>query len=216
MHRSTLLLLSALTASAATSEILLKNGVVEIARVVAEPAHKTGDHEHKVNRVMIYLDAGGQKVTYKEGNRVVEEKWAAGQALWSPAEGLHRVAYQTSAPVTLVKVELQRPSPLGGKPLSALDPLKVDPKHYAVDFENEQVRVVRVKIGQGESVPLHEHARPRAVVYLTDADFEQVLEDGSKVESRQKRGDAVWSETAVRHKERNRGGAFEAVVVELK
>jgi hypothetical protein len=54
------------------------------------------------------------------------------------------------------------------------------------------------------------------VVHLTDADFEQTLEDGAKVTSRQKAGDAVWSETPVRHREHNRGGAFEAVVVELK
>ena len=216
MLRRLPLLLLALTANAATSEILLKNDVVEIARVVAEPAHKTGDHEHKVNRVMIYLDAGGQIVTYKQDNRVVEEKWSASQALWSPAEGLHRVAYQTSTPVTLVKVELQRPGPLGGKALGPLDPVKVDPKRYSVDFENAQVRVVRVNVGPGETIPLHEHARPRAVVYLTDADFEQTLENGSIVESKQKRGDAVWSDAAVRHKERNRGGAFEAIVVELK
>jgi quercetin dioxygenase-like cupin family protein len=189
---------------------------VEIVKVVAEPAHTTGDHEHKINRVMIYLDAGGQVVTYKEGGRVVEEKWAAGQALWSPAEGMHRVAYQTAAPVTLVKVELQRMAPLGGDALGPLDPVKVDPKHYAADFENAQVRVIRVKVGAGESMPLHAHARPRAVVYLTDANFEQTLEDGTKAESLRKRGDVVWSGGAVRHAERNRGGAFEGVVVELK
>ena len=210
------LLCGALSAGAATSEVLVKNDRVEVVRVVAEPAHTTGDHTHKANRVMIYLDAGGQVVTYKEGGRVVEEKWAAGQALWSPAEGLHRVAYQTSAPVELVKVELQQPGPLGTKALGSLDPVKVDPKRYVVELENDQVRVIRVKVGTGESIPLHEHARPRAVVYLTDADFEQTLEDGKKVESRPKRGDVVWSETGVRHHERNRGGEFEALVVELK
>ena len=211
-----LLLCGAVASSAAVSETLLKNDRVEIVKVVAEPAHATRDHDHKINRVMIYLDQGGQIVTYKEDGRVVDEKWAAGQALWSPAEGLHRVAYQTTAPVTLVKVELQRMAPLGAKPLGSLDPLRVDPKRYKVDWENDQVRVVRVKIGPGESIPLHEHSRQRAVVYLTDAHFEQILEDGTKVESHQKRGDVVWSETPVRHREINRGGAFEGVVVELK
>jgi quercetin dioxygenase-like cupin family protein len=209
------LLLASGLAAAATSETLIKNDRVEIVKVVAEPAHTTGDHEHKINRVMIYLDAGGQVVTYKAG-RVTEEKWAAGQALWSPAEGLHRVAYRTAAPVSLVKVELQRMAPLGSKPLGSLDPLKVDPRHHAVDFENDQVRVIRVKAAPGESIPLHEHSRQLAVIYLTAADFEQSLEDGTKLDARQKRGDVVWSETPVRHRERNRGADFEALVVELK
>lgn len=214
--RFALLLCSALSAGAATSEVLVNNDRVEIVRVVAEPAHATGDHEHEVNRVMIYLDAGGQIVTYKEDGRVVEQEWAAGQALWSPATGVHRVSYQTKSPVRLVKVELQQAGPLGTKPLGPLDPVKVDPKHYTVELENDQVRVIRVKVAAGGSIPLHEHARPRAVVYLTAADFEQTLEDGSKVESRQKRGDVVWSDTGVRHSEHNRGGAFEGLVVELK
>ena len=210
------LLAIASTLSAATSEVVLKNDRVEIVKVVAEPAHVTGDHQHKINRVMIYLDKGGQVVTYKDDGKIVEETWAAGQVLWSPAEGLHRVAYRTDWPVSLVKIELQRHTPLGAKPLGPLDPLKVDPGHYAVELENEQVRVIRVKVAEGGSIPLHEHARQRAVVYLTDADFEQVLADGRRVESHQKRGDVVWSETPVRHRERNLGGAFEGLVVELK
>ncbi|MBI1354614.1 MAG: hypothetical protein GC160_09730 [Acidobacteria bacterium] len=216
MRMLVLLLLSALVAGAAESETLLKHDRVEIVRVVAEPAHATGYHEHKINRVMIYLDQGGQLVEYKDGGRVVDEKWAAGQALWSPAEGLHKVNYQTQAPVSLVKVELQRIAPLGSPAPGPLDPLEVDPRHYSVDFENEQVRVIRVTIGAGQAAPLHQHARPRAVVYLTDADFEQTLEDGSQVASKQRRGDVVWSDQPVRHRELNRGGDFEAVVVELK
>jgi hypothetical protein len=27
------------------------------------------------------------------------------------------------------------------------DPLQVDPKHYAIEFENDRVRVLRVKYG---------------------------------------------------------------------
>ncbi|MEZ5364583.1 MAG: hypothetical protein R2748_20170 [Bryobacterales bacterium] len=213
---ATMLLTCAAVLSAATSTTLVDNGRVQIVHVLAEAAHSTGDHEHKVNRVMIYLDPGGQVTTYKADGRKVEQKWSAGQALWSPAEGLHRVAYETTAPVELVKVELQQAGPLGSAAPGSLDPVKVDPKRYAVDLDNAQVRVIRVKVGAGETIPLHEHVRPRAVVYLTDADFEQTLADGKTVKSRQKRGDVVWSETAVRHSERNRGGEFEALVVELK
>jgi hypothetical protein len=30
------------------------------------------------------------------------------------------------------------------------DPVKVDSKHYSVEFENDKVRVLRIKYGPGE------------------------------------------------------------------
>ena len=213
----TLLLLSVCAASlgAATSETLVKNDQVEVIKVLAEPAHKTGEHEHKINRVMVYLDAGGQVTTYADGN-VVNQPWKAGEALWSPAEGLHRVSYETDAPVGLVKVEMQQNRPIGSPALGRLDPLKVDPEHYAVEFENEQVRVIRVKIPAGATAPMHAHVRPRAVIYLTPAKFEAMVQGGGMVQSSQQRGDVVWSDMPITHREVNKGGDFEGVVVELK
>lgn len=205
----------AAAAFGATSEVLLKNDQVEIVKVLAEPAHKTRDHEHKINRVMIYLDAGGQVTTYADG-RVVKQPWKAGEALWSPAEGLHRVTYETTAPVGLVKVELQQNHPLGSPALGPLDPLKVDPAHYAVEFENEQVRVIRVKIPAGAEAPMHAHVRSRAIVYLTPAKFEAITEEGVTSQSSFQRGDVVWADSALTHREFNRGGDFEGLVVELK
>ena len=51
-----------------------------------------------------------------------------------------------------------------------LDPLKVAPQAYKLEFENEWVRVMRVKYGPHEKIPEHYHTeRPSAYVYLTDA-----------------------------------------------
>ena len=52
----------------------------------------------------------------------------------------------------------------GGK----ADPVKVDAKHYKVEFENESVRVLRISYAPGEKSVMHYH--PNAVaVYLTTA-----------------------------------------------
>ena len=49
----------------------------------------------------------------------------------------------------------------------AQDPVKVDSKHYKVEFENDSVRVLRITYGPGEKSIMHEH--PDAVaVFLTD------------------------------------------------
>ncbi len=209
------LLLCACSLGAAVSEVLHKDHEVEIVRVLAEPAHKTRDHEHKINRVMVYLDEGAQVTTYADG-RVVREPWKAGEAIWSPAEGMHRVVYETTAEVGLVKVELQQMKPIGSPALGPLDPLKVAPQFYAVEMENEQVRVIRVKVPAGATIPLHSHARKRAVIYLTPAKFEVQPQEGGSTTSTFQRGDVVWTDAQATHTEINRGGDFEGLLVELK
>jgi hypothetical protein len=50
------------------------------------------------------------------------------------------------------------------------DPFKVAPKAYKLDFENEWVRVTRVRYGARETIAEHYHTeRPSAYVYLNDA-----------------------------------------------
>ena len=49
----------------------------------------------------------------------------------------------------------------------AQDPVKVDPKHYKVEAENKQVRVLRITYGPGEKSVMHGH--PASVgVFLTE------------------------------------------------
>ena len=43
---------------------------------------------------------------------------------------------------------------------TADDPVKVDPKHYVVEFENDRVRVVRIKYKAGEKSVMHSHPEP--------------------------------------------------------
>ena len=118
-------------------------------------------------------------------------------------------------PVRIIEVELKKAA--GGlTPSSTLDPINVDPRHYKVEFENNQVRVTRVKIGPGETVPLHEHKLNRVVVYLTGQNVRATTADG-KVETLQhKAGEVSWG-GAMKHTETNLSKEpFEVVVVELK
>ena len=40
-------------------------------------------------------------------------------------------------------------------PVGAQDAVAVDPAHHKVEFENDQVRVLRVTIAPGEKTPTH-------------------------------------------------------------
>jgi len=54
------------------------------------PGAATGKnwHNHPLNRVMVYIHTGGEKLTYLDGS-VADLKWQAGTVRWSPAEGYH-------------------------------------------------------------------------------------------------------------------------------
>jgi len=103
----------------------------------------------------------------------------------------------------------------GAVPVFAQDPVKVDPKHYKVELENEQVRVLRITYGPGEKSVMHEHPGSVAV-FLTDGKVKFTLPDGKSQETTSKAGSTVW-EAAGKHLPENTGGKpFELILVELK
>lgn len=58
------------------------------------------------------------------------------------------------------------------------DAVSADPAHYSVRFENELVRVLRVRYGAGEKSVMHRHSAT-CVVFLTDQTFNFTLPDGT-------------------------------------
>lgn len=53
---------------------------------------------------------------------------------------------------------------------SAQDPTKVAPDSYKLQFENDWVKVLRVKYAPHAKVPVHDHSRfPAAYIYLSDS-----------------------------------------------
>jgi quercetin dioxygenase-like cupin family protein len=59
----------------------------------------------------------------------------------------------------------------------AQDPVKVDPKHYTVEFENDKVRVVRIEYAPGEKSVMHGHPAS-VVVFLNDSQGRFTYPDG--------------------------------------
>ena len=197
------------------SATLFDNDQVKAVRAL-EKAHVKGKfHEHKTNRVMIYLQAGRQRFEYQDGRKPAVFDYKAGEVKWSPPEGMHSPEVVSDQPFNIIEVELKKPG-TGKKITSALDPVKIDPKHYKVEFENDQVRVIRARMGPHEAVPLHEHTLNRVTVFMTDQNIRATDPDG-KVETMQhKAGDVTWNAPHT-HKEQNLSDApFEVLVVEVK
>ena len=215
MLPGTLLLAMAAGLSGQGPQVPIDNDQVRVVKVTDQPHVKGKLHEHKINRVMIYLTSGRQEITPEGGKPTVQE-FKPGEVKWSPARGMHTSEITSDQPLTVVEVELKKPADPAKKANGPLDPVKVDPKDYKVEFENSQVRVVRVKIAAHGKVPMHEHLLNRVVVYLTDQNGAMTTPDGKTDAAQHKAGEVSWGPPAKHSEENLRDGAFEAVVVELK
>jgi quercetin dioxygenase-like cupin family protein len=58
------------------------------------------------------------------------------------------------------------------------DAVTADPKHYTVEFENNAIRVVRIKYGPGEASSMHSHDA-NCAIFLADGEMTMELPDGS-------------------------------------
>jgi len=150
----------------APSNVKIDSPQARVLVVTEQPRHPSALHEHPMNRVMIYLGSGQLTRTLSDG-KVQKLEFKTGDVRWSPAEGPHTSEYIADHPFQIVEIELKnKPQPHIEMP--AIDPLKADPKHYSLEFENDQVRVLRVRFGPHEKGVLHEHKLNHIVVYLTD------------------------------------------------
>ena len=95
------------------------------------------------------------------------------------------------------------------------DPVKVDPKHYKVEFENDAVRILRIQYGPGEKSVMHSHP-DGVVIYLTDAETKMTFPDGTTVVNSGKAG-TVQAAPGGPHLPQNTGSkAMELLLVEFK
>jgi len=85
----------------------------------------------------------------------------------------------------------------------AQDPVKVDPRHYKVEFDNAHMRVLRIRYGPRERSVMHGH--PASVgIHLTDAHARFTFSDGRTEELRVRAGE-VRSYPAGEHLPENLG-----------
>ena len=195
---------------------------------ISIPGAATGRnwHNHPLNRVMVYVHPGGEKLTYLDGS-VEDLRWDAGTVKWSPASGYHyseippaqdpRV-WKTPAFTTpmIVDIGIKKPGYPGKVGGTALDPLRVDPKAFTLVLENSQVRVLRLKLGPRQSAPMHEYTLNRLTVYITDQNVRETPPDGKAQVIEHKDGSVSWSGPSKQKLDNLDDKPLETVIVELK
>jgi quercetin dioxygenase-like cupin family protein len=97
----------------------------------------------------------------------------------------------------------------------AQDAAKLDPKHYKVEFENDQVKVLRITYGPGEKSVMHSHAEG-VVVFLSDGKGKFTYPDGKTEEMNFKPGLVIWTPATTHQPENTGDKPFEVIQIEMK
>ena len=197
-----------------SQEQIIDNAKVRVLRVTIKPGETTEIDHPELNRVIVWMQQGSGNVisSSRQGKKI---SWKQNEAQWEAAGSSQPMKLETNVPATEIVIELKGKGD-GHAASSPQNPWLVDPRHYKIDFENNDVRVSRARIGPKESTALHEHSLNRIVIYLTPMDFQIDPEGKPSQHSVQKAGAIVWGDPA-RHTEHNLSDKpFEAVVIEPK
>jgi hypothetical protein len=150
----------------------------------------------------------------------VDLKWQAGEVQWSPASGMHYSEIKPDVPAftgpMIVDIGIKKAGDPGKVVSTARDALKVDPQHFKLEFENSQVRVLRVRMGPKESVPMYQSVLNHLVVYITDANVRETPDGGKAEVAQHKSAEFTWRGPLTHKLENLSDKPFEAVIVEFK
>jgi hypothetical protein len=94
----------------------------------------------------------------------------------------------------------------------------VDPEHYRLEFENEYVRVIRCRIPAHDKVKMHNHPFGSVIIFMTDQNLHQTLENGATEEAHNKAGHIVWGKGSPKQHmgENTTGQPYEYIRVDIK
>ncbi len=114
-----------------------------------------------------------------------------------------------------IGVALAAGTALHALPAGAQDPMGADAAHHRIEFENEQMRILRFTLAPGEKSVMHEHPCT-VVIALTDIDLVVGLPDGREVPARMPQGQVRAMKPAVHQPENRSGRDVQVLLVEMK
>ncbi len=193
-------------------KVLFENDRVRVLRF-NEPGHsKLPMHSHSAF-VSVAFTAEHGKFTFPNGD-TREERTKAGAVTYN--DGITH-AYENLAGTEAESVMVELKGEPGGAAAmgNAVDCVKVDPKHYKVELENDRVRILRIRYGPKEKSVMHDH--PASVlVQLTDLKARFTLPDGKTEEHSGMARDIRWNDGGRHLPENIDGKPMQALLIELK
>jgi len=95
------------------------------------------------------------------------------------------------------------------------DILNIDPQHYRLEFENDQVRALRVTLGPNEVVPMHE-AAAATLVCITECHVRFTPPNGRVQDVHLEAGQTRWIWDEMRSEKNLSTHKLEMLLIEMK
>jgi hypothetical protein len=95
------------------------------------------------------------------------------------------------------------------------DILKIDPKHYRLEFDNEKARALRVTLGPDESVPMHD-AAAATLVCLSECHLRFTPPSGRVEDVHMEAGQTRWIWDESRSEKNLSTHPVEILLIEIK
>jgi hypothetical protein len=201
-------------ALAQNPKTVLENERVRVFRVSVAP-HEKLSVNWQPEFVTVYLTDAHERISNAAG-KAQEVRKRAGET----AHGFDGTLVEenlSNQPVEYVAIELKK-KPAGAptyKFAPTTDPAKIDAKYHTVDFENDQVRVLRTVLAPHIKSPMHAHPA-YVVVYLTDLHTKMSFPDGIVNDNVRKKGDIAWRDALQHSTENVEDRRAEEIQVEIK
>jgi quercetin dioxygenase-like cupin family protein len=192
-------------------KIEFENDAVRILRINYGPGEESVMHYHPDSVAVYVTDVDGQ-FTLPDGS-VENASAPAGSIFFGPA-GAHQPKNLGDSEFEVVEVEFKAREASAQEP-GGPDATVVDADHYAVEFENDSVRVLRIIYGPGETSVMHFHPDSVAI-FVTDHLVEMGLPDGSADELAASAGEAMFVPAGQHLPTNIAESPVEVVLIELK
>lgn len=189
--------------------VLYENEIAQMIRVTYPAGARSVMHSHPAGCAIFYKDAT-LKTTLSSGE-VRTHEHRAGDVACSDAHS--HIVENAGRDTEFIQVHLQKRKTFDhlqtGRSLvypsriKAPDPIDADPAHYFVQFENDVVRLARIRVPGGVKTPMHAHLA-YCIVEIRD------METGVKA------GDASCGDAMAHESLNNAKSVNEAITIEFK
>lgn len=197
-----------------THRVELENDWVRVIRYQAPPGYVSNRHTH-VGGAYVSLSNGASSTTIENGDTAGGKSQVGDTGAFFEFAGvMHTTENVGTTDIEEILIEVKVDGGAASDPPSH-DAVQVDPAHHTIEFENDLIRLIRMKYPEGYVTPPHNHY-PGVNVFISDVTAASGPdgEDGDPVTNAS--GVATWADTGEPHVTRNLGGELHIVRVELK
>lgn len=192
---------------------MFQNKYVRVIDAIVPPGDVTLFHTHSNDNVPVAI-SGSRMKTELLGGGTSESTVEAGGAWFAKASYTHKIS--NIGPTTLRFIDAEILVPSGTVAASASQPL--DRVHgQTLEIENDKVRVYRVKLGPGETLPAQTHILPWLGVEVTGGKVALGSRGSKRQVTEVKPGEFRWQDGGKASSLTNVGDAnYEAIEIEWK